>query len=444
MIKIKYSSLTVFTGNRNRPHKINSAEIFHSKPRILILAYHANKELDPLLAGQLGRWPEMRYRRVHPIFKLLRLFMNRLILTGNGFDLAHGLKTSYKDFIIWYLNKRFNTAMVGHGYQDDLLRITRASQWDDIDHDDNIIAIKEIADLFQDRGFEKMIQSQAVRLVTNFYNGIFKVNINSAFLEFLLLRCSKAGWVDIENEFYVQLKEILHSKDISDKKHDIDVLNKSLASLIALLQEYLKTLPEIVIDQAYYGIIQSKILKSDMATVHLAEDETCGNIHVLNFNYTSAVQQYFRKEQNRHYEVNYIHGKLDDPNNSLIFGFGDELDEDYLKMEHAHMAGYFAYIKSFWYFKTSNYHNLIRFIDSGAFQVVILGHSCGLSDRTMLNMIFEHENCKSIKIYYYEHDGQNNFNTLTQEISRHFRDKGIMRKKIVPFNRSYPMPQFQP
>ena len=28
--------------------------------------------------------------------------MNRIILIGNGFDLAHGLKTSYKDFIDWY------------------------------------------------------------------------------------------------------------------------------------------------------------------------------------------------------------------------------------------------------------------------------------------------------------------------------------------------------
>ena len=28
--------------------------------------------------------------------------MNRLVLIGNGFDLAHGLKTSYKDFINWY------------------------------------------------------------------------------------------------------------------------------------------------------------------------------------------------------------------------------------------------------------------------------------------------------------------------------------------------------
>lgn len=28
--------------------------------------------------------------------------MNRIVLIGNGFDLAHGLKTSYKDFIEWY------------------------------------------------------------------------------------------------------------------------------------------------------------------------------------------------------------------------------------------------------------------------------------------------------------------------------------------------------
>ena len=31
--------------------------------------------------------------------------MNRIILIGNGFDLAHGLKTSYRDFIDWYWNE---------------------------------------------------------------------------------------------------------------------------------------------------------------------------------------------------------------------------------------------------------------------------------------------------------------------------------------------------
>lgn len=32
--------------------------------------------------------------------------MNRLVIIGNGFDLAHGLKTSYKDFINWYWEQR--------------------------------------------------------------------------------------------------------------------------------------------------------------------------------------------------------------------------------------------------------------------------------------------------------------------------------------------------
>lgn len=32
--------------------------------------------------------------------------MNRVIFIGNGFDLAHGLKTRYEDFINWYWTKR--------------------------------------------------------------------------------------------------------------------------------------------------------------------------------------------------------------------------------------------------------------------------------------------------------------------------------------------------
>ena len=34
--------------------------------------------------------------------------MNRIVLIGNGFDLAHGLKTSYADFINWYWEQLMN------------------------------------------------------------------------------------------------------------------------------------------------------------------------------------------------------------------------------------------------------------------------------------------------------------------------------------------------
>lgn len=32
--------------------------------------------------------------------------MNRLVLIGNGFDIAHKLPTRYQDFIDWYWNER--------------------------------------------------------------------------------------------------------------------------------------------------------------------------------------------------------------------------------------------------------------------------------------------------------------------------------------------------
>jgi len=44
--------------------------------------------------------------------------MNRLILLGNGFDLAHGLKTGYNDFILWYMRRAYNSAVVNDIYDD--------------------------------------------------------------------------------------------------------------------------------------------------------------------------------------------------------------------------------------------------------------------------------------------------------------------------------------
>ena len=41
--------------------------------------------------------------------------MNRIVLIGNGFDLAHGLNTSYKHFICWYLNQWGNHLLHGIG-----------------------------------------------------------------------------------------------------------------------------------------------------------------------------------------------------------------------------------------------------------------------------------------------------------------------------------------
>ena len=40
--------------------------------------------------------------------------MNRIVLIGNGFDLAHGLKTRYEDFIDWYWDYRVDGFINNH------------------------------------------------------------------------------------------------------------------------------------------------------------------------------------------------------------------------------------------------------------------------------------------------------------------------------------------
>jgi hypothetical protein len=375
--------------------------------------------------------------------------MNRLILIGNGFDLAHGLKTGYNDFILWYLKSCFSIADDTKEYDDEIINIKRLNRQDEaIKLGEHTYTIPDYIEFFYDRGFDELIHNKNIKVKgwQNIYDPFFNVTIKSELFRNLIMNCSRSLWVDIENFFYDHLKLILEGAKSNKKEELLLILNSSLKNIILKLEEYLASIKPTHLDNGYSAIFNSNIQANEIVTVNLTEDLPPEESLLLNFNYTSTAEHYFKQgpynPHPRPIRVNYIHGKIATPSNPLIFGFGDELDESYLKMELERSKGFFEYIKSFWYFKTSNYHNLIRFIDAKPFQVLILGHSCGLSDRTMLNMIFEHEQCKSIKIYYYgEKDGPNNFKTLTEEISRHFKNKSQMRKKIVPFDLSQPMPQ---
>lgn len=71
-----------------------------------------------------------------------------------------------------------------------------------------------------------------------------------------------------------------------------------------------------------------------------------------------------------------------------------------------------------------------------------MGHSCGNSDRTLLNTLFEHKNCVSIKPYYYQkEDGSDNYMEIVQNICRNFTDMKLMRDRVVNKTLCEPLPQ---
>ncbi len=157
---------------------------------------------------------------------------------------------------------------------------------------------------------------------------------------------------------------------------------------------------------------------------------------VLNFNYTDIAELY--RIDNMEY-IN-IHGELYSDTNPMIFGYGDELDDHYKEIEKLQDNDFLEHIKSVRYLETDNYRKLLSFVESEPYQIFVMGHSCGNSDRTLLNTLFEHRNCFSIKVFYHQlDDDSDNYNDLVRNISRNFNDKQNMRDVVVNHSLSSPL-----
>lgn len=78
------------------------------------------------------------------------------------------------------------------------------------------------------------------------------------------------------------------------------------------------------------------------------------------------------------------------------------MDDSYRNLVNKNDNDYLSNIKSIKYLESPRYRELLSFIDSDSFQIYIMGHSCGNSDRTLLNTLFEHRNCVSIKPFYHK------------------------------------------
>ena len=357
--------------------------------------------------------------------------MNRLIIIGNGFDLAHKIKTSFKDFIADYFKKSINTFFEDEVYKDLLIEIKYKTS--------NRIFNPKPANVNCDNVFEK------AEWLFNSKDVEFK--FRSALLEKVYKKIRELNWVDLEIEFFNVLTASKHASKITNQAGAIEKINLELEFLKDKLIIYLLSQENALIkfkpSESLISCFCEKISKDEIVTTVLKEDQFPENLYFLNFNYTNTIERYVKNcSKNIPTQLNYIHGNLSHSQGSPIFGFGDEFNKKYLEFENEKNNELFKHIKSFEYLKTKNYYSLIRFTEANDFQVHIYGHSCGISDRTMLNQVFEHKNCKSIKIFYHEIGGKfNDFTEKTYEISRHFKDKGVLRKKLVPFELTREMPQ---
>lgn len=263
----------------------------------------------------------------------------------------------------------------------------------------------------------------------------------SLLLERILCNIESKGWTDIESDYYELLKENIDNIDY------IRLLNKQLDCLRGWLAEYLGTIQQPEAIKAIEQALNDDVLADDVSALEIKrsvenipeeyfvkiEDATdlsydsVAHSILLCFNYTHTTKMYLDDT----IRINHIHGSLDKPN-EMIFGYGDEMDKDFQSLIDRNENELLKNSKSIKYIETSHYRDMLSFIEGGPFQVYIMGHSCGNSDRTLLNTIFEHPNCISIKPFCYINDkGEDNYSELTMNIYRNFTDKKLFRDRVV-------------
>src|SRR5690606_14181832 len=168
--------------------------------------------------------------------------MNKLVIVGNGFDLAHGLPTSYCHFMddFWknlsenykkesikelvFINKNLNSLFT----------------YNEINGFNSFI---ESLSAYCEKGGYKYDSLKYIATGHHKVNGeILIFNFKSNFFKEINIHNSINNWVDIENLYYDKLKEITKATgDFKEKKERALKLNLEFEQVKKLFEEYLNT-----------------------------------------------------------------------------------------------------------------------------------------------------------------------------------------------------------
>lgn len=343
---------------------------------------------------------------------------NRLVIVGNGFDLNLGLKTSYNDFMVWLIKEALKDAM--NGNSNPILRIPNpkrirmtAEHIGEIESKNTLVDLKSCA------------------------KEIGGLHFNHTFIKRLYDKASQENWVDIEYEFFLHLKGLVEKKErvIYPKfEEDIRKLNDCLDNLTTKLHGYVHLVDKgIHIEQndaSYYADLFGK--KKPMEVHGQVQIGELASVKILSFNYTNSLSTITQLLDDQRWIP--IHGWVKG-SSEIIFGYGDDTDKFFRRLEAQNMNDLLRHNKSFYYGLTSNYSELLTFLDANPLEVLIVGHSCGISDRTLLKTIFEHPNCRAIRILH--RGSKQDYVEKYINISRHFTDKVRMRQVVQPYDENF-------
>ena len=131
----------------------------------------------------------------------------------------------------------------------------------------------------------------------------------------------------------------------------------------------------------------------------------------------------------------------------IIFGYGDDTDENYKKMKNTKEKEYLRNFKTFHYLNSSNNRKVLNELSTkDNYDVLVIGHSLDTTDKTILKKILDTNKCDYIELIKRsdlktEEEKKEAHFELHANLARIFDSESDLREKLIPFVWSVNFPE---
>lgn len=361
-----------------------------------------------------------------------------ILIVGNGFDLAHGLPTSYSDFLGFVI----------------YFKIIHDANPESIDRCKEADEFKKLDTRVQEYLLSEKIRNKQDKLMNELYS-LLSNNTWINHLEECSLKNRLKGknWIDFESEIsevvraleYLKKnnKEILKYNDYNKVEIDDNELYKKACDFLYEMKNLFITrgfdINEID-PHNFYDFIARKIinelnndLNSLIRCLEIYLEDVVGNIKIIktlpdineidkidkliSFNYTNTFKKVYDEEQKVEYD--YIHGKLDISRdiieNNMVLGI-DEYLEDGDKNKELDFIQFKKYFQRIYKKTGCKYKNWLEKLKNSKVSVLkpsnsffenniyIYGHSLDVTDKDILKELIMFPKTQTTIFYYDKND----------------------------------------
>lgn len=344
--------------------------------------------------------------------------MNILIL-GNGFDIAHGLKTKYIDFLQYCIEKNakriipivnYSTTFIDNIWLRHFITTCNSygKNWIDLEEEINrvVLSLNKTTINLSNGEIEQIFPLMFWIKKDVPYFDFNKINDNLEYCRYKY-ETGDAKYVLVEKNDFSHLYFY-----IENQTGFINFIYDQLRNFVELFEKYLN-------EQIMANLNKESDFLLSLQSIGVKKGDN--NIYILSFNYTNTCEVLYKNKFNTHCNIDkihpiYVHGKINKTNNSkcnLVLGTSgfNNIPVIYnLFKKHNQRHKY----------KTvEQYQELLKLIAKSKTTPFfhIIGHSLDKSDHNILKHILLSNKESIINVYYHDDESQERYiNNITDII----------------------------